>query len=249
MEEEYIHRRWFIFGVACAGLTGLLCGLLIGFSYGYTRGREAFISGQTVSVDTVRDTVRVTEPRAADSVVTGVIRVPVVLPVADPSEPEVPKAEIKVFEPDSLAAMMGGVLKDTERNGADDKTEKDTENATDSRNGADAKRGEGGSEAQKRGKIARNDTVWATVPRMQKRYTDSTYTAWVSGYEARLDSIHVYRQTVTRTVAVPETALKGGTRNWLHERFGAGIVGGAGYGLTTKRPDMFVGVGGWIRIF
>ena len=214
--EEYIHRRWFIFGVVCTGLTGLLCGLLIGFGYGYTRGREAFVSGHVVSVDTVRDTVRITEPRVADSTVTGVIRVPVVLPV----EPEVPKAEIKVFEPDSLSKVMDGHVDN-----------------------------EGGSEAQKAGKIARKDTVWATVPRTQKRYADSTYTAWVSGYEARLDSIHVYRRTVTRTVAVPETVLKGGTRDWLHEHFGAGIVGGAGYGLTTKRPDVFVGVGGWIRIF
>ena len=237
--EEYIHRRWFIFGVVCTGLTGLLCGLLIGFGYGYTRGRDAFVSGQVVSVDTVRDTVKVTEPRAEDSIVTGVIRVPVVLPM----EPTLPKDEIKVFEPDSLAALLGCALKDTERDGSDGRTE------TDGRNGADAKRGEGSSEAQKRGKIARKDTAWITVPRTQKRYEDSTYTAWVSGYEAKLDSIHVYRRTVTRALVVPETALKGGARDWLHGRFGAGIVGGAGYGLTTKRPDVFVGVGGWIRIF
>ena len=236
MEEEYIHRRWFIFGVVSTGLTGLLCGLLIGFGYGYTRGKEAFVSGQVVSVDTVRDTVRVTEPRAADSVVTGVIRVPVVLPMADPSEPELPKAEIKVFEPDSLDKALHG-----------DAAKQHPTEPSGKRNGGD--NGGAGSEAQKRGKFARNDTVWATVPRTQKRYEDSTYTAWVSGYEARLDSIHVYRQTVTRTVAVPETALKGGARNWMHEHFGAGIVGGAGYGLTTKRLDVFVGVGGWIRIF
>lgn len=231
--EEYIHRRWFIFGVVCTGLTGLLCGLLIGFGYGYTRGKEAFVSGQVVSVDTVRDTVRIVEPRTADSTVTGVIRLPVVLPM----EPEVPKVEIKVFEPDSLDKALHG----------DGTAEQRPTEPSGKRNGGD--NGGAGSEAQKRGKIARKDTVWITVPRTQKRYTDSTYTAWVSGYEARLDSVHVYRRTVTRTVAVPETALKGGARNWLHGRFGAGIVGGAGYGLTTKRPDVFVGVGGWIRIF
>lgn len=231
--EEYIHRRWFIFGVVCTGLTGLLCGLLIGFGYGYTRGKDAFVSGSAVRVDTVRDTVRITEPRAADSVVTGVIRVPLVLPM----EPDIPKAEIEVFEPDSLDKALHG----------DGTAEQRPTEPSGKRNGGD--NGGAGSEAQKRGNFARKDTVWTTVPRMQKRYEDSTYTAWVSGYEARLDSIHVYRQTVTRTVAVPETALKGGTRNWLHERFGAGIVGGAGYGLTTKRPDVFVGVGGWIRIF
>lgn len=231
--EEYIHRRWFIFGVVCTGLTGLLCGLLIGFGYGYTRGKDAFVSGSAVRVDTVRDTVRIMEPRAADSATTGMIRVPVVLPI----EPEVPKAEIKVFEPDSLDKALHG----------DGTAEQRPTEPSGKRNGGDD--GGAGSEAQKRGKFAREDTVWAIVPRTQKRYVDSTYTAWVSGYEARLDSIHVYRQTVTRTVVVPETALKGGARNWLHERFGAGIVGGAGYGLTTKRADVFVGVGGWIRIF
>ena len=102
---------------------------------------------------------------------------------------------------------------------------------------------------QERGNFASKDTAWITIQRTQKRYEDSLYSAWVSGYEARLDSIHVYRRTVTRTVVVHDTALKGGARNWLHEHFGAGIVGGAGYGLTTKRPDVFVGVGGWIRIF
>ena len=233
MEEEYIHRRWFIFGVVCTGLTGLLCGLLIGFGYGYTRGKDAFVSGSAVRVDTVRDTVRIMEPRAADSVVTGVIRLPVVLPM----EPDVPKAEIKVFEPDSLDKALHG----------DGAAKQHPTEPSGKRNGGD--NGCAGSETQEAGKIARKDTVWATVPRTQKRYEDSTYTAWVSGYEARLDSIHVYRRTVTRTVAVPETELKGGARNWLHERFGAGIVGGAGYGLMTKKADVFVGVGGWIRIF
>lgn len=233
MEDVYIHWRFFILGIICVGLTGLLCGLLVGFGYGYTRGKEAFVSGSAVSVDTVRDTVRVTEPRAADSVVTGVIRVPVVLPM----EPDVPKAEIKVFEPDSLDKALHG----------DGAAKQHPTEPSGKRNGGD--NGGAGSETQERGKTARKDTVWATVPRTQKRYEDSTYTAWVSGYEAKLDSIHVYRRTVTRTVAVPETALKGGARNWLHGRFGAGIVGGAGYGLTTKRADVFVGVGGWIRIF
>lgn len=231
--EEYIHRRWFIFGIVCTGLTGLLCGLLIGFSFGYTRGKEAFISGSDIKVDTVRDTVRVTEPKAEDSVVTGVIRVPVVLPM----EPEVPKAEIKVFEPDSLDKALHG----------DGAAKQHPTEPSGKRNGGD--NCGACSEAQKRGKFARKDTAWITVPRTQKRYEDSTYTAWVSGYEARLDSIYVYRRTVTRTVVVPDAALKGGARNWLHEHFGAGIVGGAGYGLTTKRPDVFVGVGGWIRIF
>ena len=208
MEQICIHRRWFIFGIVCIGLTGLLCGLLAGYGIGYTKGRNSFVAGSVVS-DTIRDTVRVSMPEAADSMTTGTIRVPVVIPMTEPEEPMVPKATIKVFEPDS---------------------------------------GGDGYEARKRGKSGRNDTVWVNLPRTQKRYEDSTYTAWVSGYEARLDSIHVYRRTVIRTVIVPAT-LKGGARNWLHEHIGAGIVGGAGYGLTTRKPDVFVGVGGWIMIF
>ena len=217
----------------------MLCGLLAGYGIGYTKGRNSFISGSVVS-DTIRDTVRVVVPRATDSIRTRTIRVPVVIPMTEPEEPMVPKAMIKVFEPDSLfgehgasAVQMPTQPSAKEGDGGDDGGE----------NGGD------GYEARKRGKSGRNDTVWINLPRTQKRYEDSTYTAWVSGYEARLDSIHVYRRTVTRTLVVKDAALKGGAWNWLHEHFGAGIMGGAGYGLTTRKPDVFVGVGGWIRIF
>lgn len=155
----------------------------------------------------VRDTVRQTMPMAKDSVVTGVIRVPMVLP----TEPTVPKAEIKVFEPGHLSEVMDGQ--------ADNK---------------------GGSEAQETGNFARKDTVWAVVPRTQKRYEDSTYTAWVSGYEPRLDSIEVYQKTVV--VTKTQTVTK---RN----RFNVGLTGGFGYGLINRKPDVWVGVGCTWRIF
>ena len=206
--EEYIHRRWFIFGVVCTGLTGLLCGLLIGFGYGYTRGKDAFVSGSAVRVDTVRDTVRIMEPSAADSVVTGVIRVPVALP----TEPTVPKAEIEVFEPGRLSEVLDG----------------HTGN-------------KGGSEAQETGKIARKDTVWAVVPRTQKRYVDSTYMAWISGYEPRLDSIEVYQKTMVVTKSVEGRGKS--------KRFNVGLTGGFGYGVFTRKPDVWVGVGCTWRIF
>ena len=162
----------------------------------------------TVDTVTVRDTVRITEPSAADSVVTGVIRVPMVLP----TEPTVPKAEIKVFEPGRLSELMDG----------------HTVN-------------KGGSEAQEMGKIAREDTVWAVVPRTQKRYEDSTYMAWVSGYEPRLDSIEVYQKTVVVTKSV-EGRVKS-------KRFNVGLTGGFGYGVFTRKPDVWVGVGCTWRIF
>ena len=162
----------------------------------------------TVDTVTVRDTVRITEPRAADSVVTGVIRVPVVLP----TEPTVPKAEIEVFEPGRLSEVMDG----------------HTVN-------------KGGSKTQETGKIARKDTVWAVVPRTQKRYEDSMYMAWISGYEPRLDSIEVYQKTVVVTKSV-----EGRVKN---RRFNVGLTGGFGYGVFTRKPDVWVGMGCTWRIF
>lgn len=86
------------------------------------------------------------------------------------------------------------------------------------------------------------DTVWATIPREQKTYADSDYTAWVSGYKPSLDSIRVYRRSVTvrESVTLPREKPK---------RFGFGIIGGAGYGVLTRKPDVFVGIGGYIRLF
>lgn len=162
----------------------------------------------TVDTVTVRDTVRITEPSAADSVVTGVIRVPVALP----TEPTVPKAEIEVFEPGRLSEVMDGHAVN-----------------------------KGGSEAQETGKIAGKDTAWAVVPRTQKRYVDSTYMAWISGYEPRLDSIEVYQKTVVVTKRV-----EGRVKN---RRFNVGLTGGFGYGVFTRKPDVWVGVGCTWRIF
>lgn len=162
----------------------------------------------TVDTVTVRDTVRQTMPVAKDSVVTGVIRVPVALP----TEPTVPKAEIEVFEPGRLSEVMDGHAVN-----------------------------KGGSEAQETGKTARKDTVWAVVPRTQKRYVDSTYMAWISGYEPRLDSIEVYQKTVVVTKSV-----EGRVKN---RRFNVGLTGGFGYGVFTRKPDVWVGVGCTWRMF
>ena len=87
---------------------------------------------------------------------------------------------------------------------------------------------------------ARDTAIY--LPRTQKRYEDSTYTAWVSGYEPRLDSIEVYRKTTTITKTITRTVTK-------RHVFNVGIVGGAGYGLLTKKPDVWVGVGVSINLF
>lgn len=79
---------------------------------------------------------------------------------------------------------------------------------------------------------------WATIPITQKQYADSNYTAWVSGFHARLDSIEVYRRETVRTQTVTKRS-----------RFNFGIVGGYGYGFLSHRAEPFVGVGVTWNVF
>ena len=78
-----------------------------------------------------------------------------------------------------------------------------------------------------------HDSVEVALPITQKTYADSTYKAWVSGYEPCLDSIEVYRKTVT----IERTLVQ------KPKRWSIGVTGGYGYGLLHGRPDVFVGVG------
>lgn len=84
-----------------------------------------------------------------------------------------------------------------------------------------------------------SDSVALCLPITQKEYVDSTYHAWVSGYDASLDSIEVYQRehirTVVHTLSVPVPSVK-------KRRVVFGPAVGLGYGLTTGRPDFFVGV-------
>lgn len=86
--------------------------------------------------------------------------------------------------------------------------------------------------------VRNTDSV--SLPITQKVYGDSLYTAWVSGYEAALDSIHLYRTntiiTDTRTITMPQRAKP--------KRWGIGIQ--AGYGMSVERHPQaspYVGVG------
>lgn len=51
------------------------------------------------------------------------------------------------------------------------------------------------------------DSAGVNIPIIQKQYCDSTYTAWVSGYDVRLDSIRVYTR---REVVTISRTIKGG---------------------------------------
>lgn len=77
------------------------------------------------------------------------------------------------------------------------------------------------------------DTIRDTIylPIEQKVYRDSLYTAYVSGYRAKLDSIEVYNRTNTVTIR----------ERMKPKRWGLGVQ--AGYGLTGNRASPYIGIG------
>lgn len=77
-----------------------------------------------------------------------------------------------------------------------------------------------------------SDTLRAVVPLTQKTFNDSNYTAYVSGFMPKLDSIEVRSKVITYTKTVTK-----------YHRFNVGLTGGVGYGVFNKKPDVFVGVG------
>jgi hypothetical protein len=88
---------------------------------------------------------------------------------------------------------------------------------------------------------AGGDSIEVPIPIMQKRYDDSLYTAWVSGYEPNLDSINLrlptITETVTKTIVKPSPLIT------------FGIQAGAGYGFFNQKPDLYIGVGGQINLW
>lgn len=86
-----------------------------------------------------------------------------------------------------------------------------------------------------------HDSILVQLPIEQRRYTDTLYTAWVSGYNPALDSIRIRQREITHTI----------TRTLVNPapRFAVGIQAGAGYGIITRRPDIFIGIGAQIRLW
>lgn len=78
------------------------------------------------------------------------------------------------------------------------------------------------------------DSTTVELPITQKHYADSTYSAWVSGYDPCLDSIKVYPRTevVTITKQIQDKP----------KRWGIGIQGGVGYGKGGFTPYIGIGV-------
>ena len=78
------------------------------------------------------------------------------------------------------------------------------------------------------------DSVSVKIPITQKRYADSTYTAWVSGYHPTLDSIFIYPRHEVMTIT---NTIRQKPRKW-----GLGVSAGYGY-APGKCMVPWVGVG------
>ena len=81
----------------------------------------------------------------------------------------------------------------------------------------------------------RVDTIYVPVPITQKVYMTADYRAWVSGYNAALDSIDVFPKTVYIT-------KKSSACRW-----GLGVS--AGYGVGRSGLSPYIGVGVYYRIW
>lgn len=78
----------------------------------------------------------------------------------------------------------------------------------------------------------------------QKVYSDSTYTAYVSGYMPQLDSIFVRQKIVEHSIVETRTVATKKFRRW-----NVGVIGGYGYGFKNKSFEPFIGVGVTINLF
>ena len=77
------------------------------------------------------------------------------------------------------------------------------------------------------------DSVFVEVPIEQKVYSDSNYTAWVSGYHPRLDSISITHTEVSHKLV--NNNSEGSKRLFI------GIQ--VGYGITPRGIQPYLGLG------
>lgn len=84
--------------------------------------------------------------------------------------------------------------------------------------------------------IVKIDSIEVVVPITQRVYEDNTYKAWVSGYDPRLDSLHLYRKEVYYPVMIkqsvkPKVVVSAGVYG------GFGVKGADyGFGITVGVP-------------
>ena len=78
------------------------------------------------------------------------------------------------------------------------------------------------------------DSLRLVLLRVQRHYSDSTFDAWVSGIDPRLDSIKTYQTNMVITKEIPVIQVK-------KSRWGLGIQ--AGYGASKDGLSPYIGVG------
>ena len=96
------------------------------------------------------------------------------------------------------------------------------------------------------------DTIYLkdTIKLIEKKiYEDSLSTIFFHGIDAELDSIEYRIPTDTVKLTINNTVYVQAKDNFWKNRFtiSAGIF--AGYGLLNRKPDVFVGIGGAIRLY
>ena len=72
-----------------------------------------------------------------------------------------------------------------------------------------------------------HDSIEVTLPIIQKRYDDSLYTAWVSGYRPALDSISLHQPEIVTTIT--ETIVR------PTPRWSVGLSVGPGISIDRER--------------
>ena len=86
------------------------------------------------------------------------------------------------------------------------------------------------------------DSIEVPIPIEQKRYEDSLYTAWVSGFRPALDSIRLHQPEVITTIT--ETIVK------KAPRLSIGLSVGPGVNITgTPQVGIFVGFTAQYRLW
>ncbi len=79
------------------------------------------------------------------------------------------------------------------------------------------------------------DSVAVAIPITSKHYQSKDYDAWVSGFQASLDSIKVYKETQyiteVRTISKPPN------------KWHIGLTGGYGYCFMSKKAEPYIGIG------
>ena len=91
----------------------------------------------------------------------------------------------------------------------------------------------------------KQDSVKVELPYIRKEYQDSTYKAWVSGFQdVNLDSIEVYQKT--KTIQINNTNY---ITKYKNRPFSVGIQAGYGYDFMNKRSSPFIGIGVQYNLF